>query len=100
MGAQQCRPDFDAARYRQTAGCAQHLQLVRGIESVTGLDLDGGNALGDQALQPDRALRYQLVFAGGTRGAHVEAIPPPALAMSSYDAPASRISNSSARLAA
>src|SRR6185312_10587997 len=70
MRAEKRRPDVDAVRCRQAPGGAQHLELVRRIESVAGFDLDRGDALGDKTLQPNRALRDQLVFSGGTGGAH------------------------------
>src|SRR5213075_3268024 len=46
MGAEKSRPDFDSACRREAAGGAQHLELIRGIEAITGLDLDSGDSFG------------------------------------------------------
>lgn len=49
---------------------AQLLRLRRRVETVAGLDLDGGHAFGGQRRQPRQALRGEARFAGRTRVAH------------------------------
>ena len=62
--------NVDALSVAEGACHAQQLELARGVEAVTGLDLDRGDAFAAQALQPFSARAQQLVLGGGPRRAH------------------------------
>jgi len=70
MRREQGRGDSYRQLLAEPACHTQHLQLVGGRQAVSGLDLHGGYAIGQQCLQPWQALRQQLLLAGGAGGAH------------------------------
>ncbi len=48
VGAEEGGADADRAHAGDGAGDAQHAELGVAVEAVAGLDLDGGDAFGDQ----------------------------------------------------
>ena len=50
--AEEGRADAHPARLLEAPGDAQHTQFALGIEAIARLDLEGGDAAGDQGLQP------------------------------------------------
>ena len=59
------------ARSRFERTCrAQLFALVLERQSIAGLDLDGGDAFGQQCIEPRQRAGDELGLAGGARGAH------------------------------
>ena len=84
MGAEEGRADRHGALVAEPARGAQHLRLVLEVEPVAGLDLDRGDALGDQRVEPRQRLARQARPRSAARSACTEeTMPPPARAISS-----------------
>ena len=62
---EQGRSNPHRSKSAQSPGCAQHLGLVRQIESVAGLDLHRRHAVRQKGVQSRQGLRHQFIFAGG-----------------------------------
>ena len=70
VGAKEGRDDADVPQLAQAARGAKRLQFMLKREAVAGLDLDGGDALGDQGVEAGQGLGDKLVFGGCARGGH------------------------------
>ena len=70
MGAKKCGANGDRALAGKTARRLQLAALGIELEAIAGLDLDGGDALGDQGVEPWQRRSHQLVGAGLPRRLH------------------------------
>ena len=70
MRAEERRHHVDVALAPEPARRAQLLRFALAIEPVAGLDLDRGDAFGDQRVEPRQALRDELVLARRARRLH------------------------------
>ena len=64
------RAHVDAQHVPDAPRHAQHATFGIGLEPVARFDLQRGDAVGEQGAGPRERLLQQVVFAGGTRGAH------------------------------
>ena len=84
MRAEEGGANGDRARIGETPCRLQLPALGLQFEAIAGLDLDGGDALGDQGVEPWQGRRDQLRRSSACRVAFtVETMPPPARAISS-----------------
>src|SRR5262245_43210032 len=65
VGAEKARDHVDVALPRQPPRSAQHARLGREVEPVARLDLDRGDAFGEQPIETGQGRAYQVVLAGG-----------------------------------
>lgn len=70
MRAEEGRVHGHAIRLPEPPRDAQLLALGGEVQAVARFDLDRGDALGQQRLEPRRGLREQRVFVGGAGGPH------------------------------
>ncbi len=70
VGAKECGSNRDRALAGKTAGGLQLAALGIEFEAVAGLDLDGGDALRDQGIEPRQRCRHKLVGADLSRRLH------------------------------
>jgi hypothetical protein len=65
--AEQGRDDVDRTLHAELACGAQLLAFIGEIEPVARFDLDGGDALGEQRIEPRQGLRHQFGLGRGAR---------------------------------
>ena len=82
MGAEKGRGHLDRQAATEFARHFQHLELGFDIEPVARLDLDRGDALGEEVFQPSRAEARSSASLAARVAFTVERMPPPALAIS------------------
>jgi hypothetical protein len=70
MRAEEGRDHVDGALAAEPARSTELPGLGPGIEAIAGLDLDGGDALGEQRVEPGEALCDERVLARGARRLH------------------------------
>ena len=70
MRAEETRDHVDLALAAESAGGAQRLGLGHEVETIAGLDLDRGDAFGDQGIEPRQRLRDKLILARRARRLH------------------------------
>ncbi len=68
--AQERAHHLDRAFAAELAGDAEHPELGFEVQAIAGLDLDGGDAFGDQAVEPLQRRTEKRRLAGCARGAH------------------------------
>ena len=84
VGAEEGGADAHRALAGERAGGAEHLQLGVAVEAVAGLDLDGGDALGEQRVEARQGGGERARPRSAARVARtVDRMPPPARAISS-----------------
>src|SRR5258705_7115169 len=67
MRAEEAGDDLDRSVLPEPARSAQHARLGHKIEAVARLDLDRGDALGDETIEARQAGVHEFVLGGGPR---------------------------------